>query len=85
MFSGAMDAQDLLIWGKARPDMIWNEEGRIQELCKWGEQFKLDGFVRYRFHYFRSLDVFTHGALPPGWKWTCEQHHSRVSSRLADL
>ena len=47
VLSGAMDTQDLLIWGKARPDMIWNEEVRIQKLCEWGEQFKLDGFVRY--------------------------------------
>jgi len=49
--SGIMDTQDIVIWGKVRPDMIWNERVRIQELCKWGEQFNLDGFVRYRFNY----------------------------------
>ena len=47
MFSGTLDSQDIMIWGKTRPDMTWNELVRIQELCKWGEQFKLDGFVRY--------------------------------------
>ena len=41
-----MDSQDIVIWGEVRPDMTWNELVRIQELCKWGEQFRLDGFVR---------------------------------------
>ena len=45
--SGALDAQDIVIWGKVRPDMTSDELVRIRELCKWGEQFKLDGFVRY--------------------------------------
>jgi len=45
--SGVMDSQDIVIWGKVRPDMIWNERVRIEELCKWGKQFELDGFVRY--------------------------------------
>ena len=45
--SGVLDAQDIMIWGKVRPDMGWGELLRIRELCKWGEQFKLDGFVRY--------------------------------------
>ena len=60
--SGAMDTQDIVIWGKVRPDMIWEELLRLQELCKWGEQFKLDGFVRYLFdcflHLAFSLTVF---------------------------
>ena len=47
-----MDTQDNVMWGKARPDMTWNVLVRIWELCKWGEQFKLDGFVRYWFNYF---------------------------------
>lgn len=45
--SGAMDSQDIVIWGKVRPNMARNERVRIKELCKWGEKFKLDGFVRY--------------------------------------
>ena len=45
--SGTMDTQDIVIWGKIRPDMAWEENVRIQKLCKWGEQFNLDGFVRY--------------------------------------
>ena len=46
-FSGVMDMEDIVIWGKVRPDMTWKDYIRIEELCKWGEQFKLDGFVRY--------------------------------------
>ena len=59
--SGIMDTQDIVIWGKVRPDMAWNESVRIQELCKWGEQFKLDGFVRYLFDHILSVDVFAYG------------------------
>ena len=45
MYSGV--SQDIVIWGKVRPDMNHNEGVLIQELCRWGRQFKLDGFVRY--------------------------------------
>ena len=75
-----MDTQDIAIWGKVRRDMGWNEKVRIEELCKWGEEFKLDGFVRYGFGCFPLLHVFTHGD-PSGWKWTCEHHPSSLSSR----
>jgi hypothetical protein len=85
MSSGVMDTQDIVIWGRVRPDMARKDRVRIQELCKWGERFKLDGFVRYLFNYFPSLDVFTHVELTSGWRWICERHPSRVSSRLADL
>ena len=50
-----MDTQDIVLWGKVRPEMTWNELARIRELCKWGEQFGLDGFVRYWFDYFLHL------------------------------
>ena len=45
--SGVMDSQDIVIWGKVRPDKTWDELVRIEKLCKWGKQFELDGFVRY--------------------------------------
>ena len=44
--SCALDTQDIVIWGKVRPDMRLDELVRIRELCRWGERFKLDGFVR---------------------------------------
>ena len=53
--SGVLDTQDIVIWGKVRPDMTRDELVRIQGLCKWGEQFGLDGFVRYWFVYFLHL------------------------------
>ena len=83
--SGVMDAQDIVIWGKVRPDMNRNERVRIQELCKWGRQFKLDGFVRYPSEPLPFLDFSTHQVLCSGWKWTCEHHPSRLSSRSANL
>ena len=57
--SGALDTQDIVIWGKVRPDMLWEELVRIREHCKWGEQFNIDGFVRYSFDYY-----FPHLASP---------------------
>ena len=63
MSSGAMDMEDIVIWGKVRPDMTWNETVRIEELCKWGEKFQLDGFVRYLFGCFPPLNAVAHGAL----------------------
>ena len=51
-YAGAMDSQDIVIWGEVRPEMATNELVRVRELCKWGEQFKLDGFARYWFNRF---------------------------------
>ncbi|QRV81964.1 hypothetical protein RhiJN_09979 [Ceratobasidium sp. AG-Ba] len=46
MSSGAMDTQDLLAWGKIRNDTMEAEPDRIVDLCKWGQRFGIDGFVR---------------------------------------
>jgi len=43
---GALDVQDILIWGKPSPDKFFDEWERIQLMCEWGIQFGLDGFVR---------------------------------------
>ena len=64
--SGTMDIEDIVIWGKSRPEMIWEEVVRLQELCKWGEQFKLDGFVRYFFDCFHHLAFSLTGLLQDG-------------------
>ena len=66
--TGTMDTQDIVIWGKVRPDMTWNETVRIRELCKWGEQFELDGFVRYSFNLLRILSLSAHRAIGSGCK-----------------
>ena len=44
---GSMDTQDLIAWGKSSTTHpIFNERQRIKNLCKWGENFGVDGFVR---------------------------------------
>ena len=40
---GVMDTQDIVIWGKVRPDMSHSEHIHIQELCKWGESLNWTG------------------------------------------
>ncbi|KAA1470244.1 hypothetical protein DENSPDRAFT_774482 [Dentipellis sp. KUC8613] len=61
LLTGTLDTQDLLIWGRARPDK-WREEGeRITKLCEWGRPFGLDGFVRMEFHFELLLCDFSQG------------------------
>lgn len=43
---GHLDAQDLIIWGKVRPDKNWNEWERIVLLCRWATQYGLDAIIR---------------------------------------
>ena len=43
---GPMDSQDIVAWGKIRPDKYFSEWDRIEALCDWGKPFGLDGFVR---------------------------------------
>ena len=49
MTTGPLDSQDILLWGEAKPELIFAETRRIQELCEWGKEFGLDGFARYAF------------------------------------
>ena len=46
MQSGSLDSQDIVIWGEVRPDRTLDERKRINELCDWGREFELDGFMR---------------------------------------
>jgi len=46
MVGGPMDSQDLVIWGRVRPECVWNEREKADKLCKWGKRYGLDGFVR---------------------------------------
>ena len=43
---GSMDSQDVLIWGEAKPEWIFEEDKRLHDLCEWGKQYRIDGFVR---------------------------------------
>ena len=43
---GSMDSQDILTWGEVKPKWLFEEEKRLGDLCKWGEQYGIDGYVR---------------------------------------
>ncbi|KAJ7810361.1 hypothetical protein B0H14DRAFT_2607410 [Mycena olivaceomarginata] len=42
---GSMDAKDLLIWGKIDPHRWPDERGRINDICAWGKEFEIGGYV----------------------------------------
>ena len=46
---GPLDSQDVILWGRPRPDKTCSEIERIKALCEWGRPFGLDGFVRGQF------------------------------------
>jgi len=43
---GTMDIQDIIAWGEPQTDRLWDELDRIRDLCAWGKEFGIDGFVR---------------------------------------
>ena len=43
---GTMDIQDIISWGEPRPDRWFDDPRRITDLCTWGKEFGIDGFVR---------------------------------------
>ncbi|KAI0057922.1 hypothetical protein BV25DRAFT_1830679 [Artomyces pyxidatus] len=61
--SGTYDTQDILIWGRPRPDKVSAEQERITGLCEWGEQYGLDGFVRMEYHFEVMLCNFSAGSV----------------------
>ncbi|KAI5986930.1 hypothetical protein EDD15DRAFT_2389799 [Pisolithus albus] len=40
-----MDSQDIIAWGFVQPSWSLAERDRIEDLCKWGRQYNVDGFV----------------------------------------
>lgn len=45
--TGTLDTQDILTRGKVDDNqIIWNESGRLKDLCAWGKDYEVDGFVR---------------------------------------
>ncbi|GLB44808.1 hypothetical protein LshimejAT787_1801450 [Lyophyllum shimeji] len=61
MRGGPMDSQDILVWGEVRPEWTMNERRRINDLCDWGKQFELDGFVRMEMDFEIMLCDFANG------------------------
>jgi hypothetical protein len=50
MQDGPLDSQDIVAWGKLRPDKYSAEWERIGALCDRGKPFGLDGFIRMEYH-----------------------------------
>ncbi|KAJ6535712.1 hypothetical protein B0H19DRAFT_1004181 [Mycena capillaripes] len=59
--SGTLDVQDLLVWGKVDPTRWFEERERINQLCAWGREFGLDGFLRMEMDFEIMLCDFTQG------------------------
>ncbi|KAH7884545.1 hypothetical protein F5I97DRAFT_1469050 [Phlebopus sp. FC_14] len=58
---GTMDTQDLIAWGEIRPEWVYNEKERIEDLCKWAEDHGVDGFVRMEMDFEVMLCSLTAG------------------------
>ncbi|KAF7293840.1 hypothetical protein HMN09_01179900 [Mycena chlorophos] len=43
---GTLDTQDMLAWGTPSPERWLDERQRLDDLCAWGKEFGVDGFVR---------------------------------------
>ncbi|KAF9064161.1 hypothetical protein BDP27DRAFT_1299116 [Rhodocollybia butyracea] len=58
---GTIDSQDVIAWEKVIPGKNHAEQERIVDLCRWGEKFKIDGFVRLHTTYEVMLCDFSAG------------------------
>ncbi|KAG1865227.1 hypothetical protein C8R48DRAFT_188660 [Suillus tomentosus] len=56
---GTIDTQDLVAWSEMKPERVWNEEQRIKDLCKWGEKYGVNGFVRMEMNFEIMICNFT--------------------------
>ncbi|KAF8969963.1 hypothetical protein BDZ97DRAFT_1653070 [Flammula alnicola] len=61
MLGGPMDTQDLVVWGKVVPENTFDERRRIAELCRWGKQYGVDGFLRMEMDFEIMLCDFSAG------------------------
>ncbi|KAG2150644.1 uncharacterized protein EDB93DRAFT_1084016 [Suillus bovinus] len=59
LLEGTMDTQDLVAWSKMKPEWVLNEKQRIKDLCKWGQKYGLNGFVRMEMNFEIMICNFT--------------------------
>ncbi|KAG2356994.1 hypothetical protein BDR07DRAFT_1421499 [Suillus spraguei] len=59
--NGTLDTQDIIAWGELRPDWGLKEDQRIEDLCKWGAPYAVDGYVRMEMDFEIMLCDFTAG------------------------
>ncbi|KXN87592.1 hypothetical protein AN958_08433 [Leucoagaricus sp. SymC.cos] len=71
MDGGTMDTQDVVAWGRVRPECVMGEFFRIRDLCEWGKKYELDGFVRMEMNFeimlcnfTKSTEIVSHLNLP---------------------
>ncbi|KAH7927203.1 hypothetical protein BV22DRAFT_299383 [Leucogyrophana mollusca] len=61
MEDGPMDSQDVVSWGEPKPEWVFKEPERINDLCEWGRQHALDGYVRMEMDFEIMLCNLTSG------------------------
>ncbi|KAH7882502.1 hypothetical protein F5I97DRAFT_131649 [Phlebopus sp. FC_14] len=61
MPSGTMDTQDIVAWGEVRPEWSSREWERVVDLCAWGAESGVDGYVRMEMDFEVMLCNFTKG------------------------
>ncbi|KAG1723566.1 hypothetical protein EDB19DRAFT_1952044 [Suillus lakei] len=44
--TSAANTINVIAWGELRPDWRFKEDQRIEDLCKWGAPYAVDGYVR---------------------------------------
>ncbi|KAG9037650.1 hypothetical protein FS837_001426 [Tulasnella sp. UAMH 9824] len=61
MRTGTIDTQEILLHGEIREGGWIDEYNRLKELCEWGTEFGLQGFVRMEFDFEVMLCDFQRG------------------------
>ncbi|KAG1832301.1 hypothetical protein DFJ58DRAFT_236881 [Suillus subalutaceus] len=56
---GTLDTQDLVAWSEMKPEWVNNEKQRIMDLCKWGQKYGVNGFVRMEMNFEIMICNFT--------------------------
>lgn len=64
---GTMDTQELIAWNIVASGDHRRERQMMRDLCEWGADFGVDGFVRYVHTRQRSPVL----SIVVGWKWIC--------------
>lgn len=64
---GTLDTQDIIAWGELKPDWWMHEQQRLEDLCKWGAPYGVDGYVRMEMDFEVMLCDFTAGVEVISW------------------
>ncbi|KAG9314922.1 hypothetical protein JVU11DRAFT_4030 [Chiua virens] len=70
---GSLDTQDLIAWGKSDSDNPFDDWTRIVDLCEWGKNFSVDGFVRMEMDFEIMLCDFTSGVSEVSFSYLARQ------------